>query len=80
MRFYVVLLAIVTLFARISAVSTTADANVISSGFLVDSPSGSYHVSPAARMLRSYRTQDKEERAISAATASKFAEWLFYQK
>ncbi|KAG3063214.1 hypothetical protein PI125_g24386 [Phytophthora idaei] len=80
MRFYVVLLATVTLFARISAVSTTADANVISSGFLVDSPSGSYHDSPAARMLRSYRTQDKEERAVSAPTASKFAEWLLSPK
>ncbi|EEY69860.1 secreted RxLR effector peptide protein, putative [Phytophthora infestans T30-4] len=77
MRFFVVLLA--TLFAGTSALSAAMEANV---GLPVDFLRNNPRDAAPTRKLRSDRTEDSEQRAISfnAPTPSKFVEWLFSPK
>ncbi|KAF4032127.1 hypothetical protein GN244_ATG15994 [Phytophthora infestans] len=71
MRFYSVLLTIVTLIA------STYDAKVNASGIQAIAVSSISHDAPAARMLRA---DHADERGISVPSASKIVEWMLSPK
>ncbi|KAG3100395.1 hypothetical protein PI124_g14929 [Phytophthora idaei] len=78
MRFYAVLLATVIVFATTYAALTYA--KVTTPSIAPESLSDNYHDAPAARVLRTHRTQDGEEREIRLLFVSKLVEWIVSPK
>ncbi|KAG2766345.1 hypothetical protein JG687_00009288 [Phytophthora cactorum] len=78
MRFYAVLLATVIVFATTYAALTYA--KVTTPSFPPESLSDNYHDAPAARVLRTHRTQDGEEREIRPLFVSKLVERIVSPK